>query len=307
MATDLLRWMKLPTNDPESYAARYPSTAEFFEEHFGTNQNIEDLVTEIEARLKQPGVGYSYSVLKNAVRSWFREIQQDRALKLSTYQRFANNLIVPGDWVITFNYDVSLDRELRLAGRFEAGDGYGFAIQDLPVGSATRLLKLHGSTSWLAPLFGGMTTGPFQFHLGQTLTLPIIAADELSFLGYDPTSTVFPVIQGTALPVMIFPERSKYFYFAANTGIEYVEFWDELWRQAETALNSTSRLVICGYSLPPADERACQLLLNAPPKHADVMVVSGNDTGCIVNRFKSAGYAHTGPGEKVFFGDWINQ
>jgi hypothetical protein len=31
---------------------------------------------------------------------------------------------------------------------------------------------------------------------------------------------------GAALPVMIFPARSKDFYFAANTGAEYAEFWN---------------------------------------------------------------------------------
>src|SRR5260370_42582147 len=100
---------------------------------------------------------------------------------------------------------------------------------------------------------------------------------------------------------MIFPARSKDFYFAANTGIEYTGFWDELWQQAEVALQSAARVVICGYSLLPVDKRARKLLLNAPKKDAEIVIRSGEDTGPIVKGYQKAGYAKAMPADEVLF------
>jgi len=318
MATDLLRWMKRPTHDPDSYAGRYPATAHFFEESFAPVENVEDLVTAIykligeyengtrEQRARRALIANEYGVLKNAVCAWFAEIRQGEALTSSAYQDFARNIVVPGDCIITFNYDVSLERELRKAGRFEVGDGYGFPIEGLPGKSDTKVLKLHGSTSWLALLFGGMTSGFFKSQPGSTLSeRPVIAKNELSFLGYaDAVDRRFGK-GGAALPVMIFPARSKEFYFATNTGIEYAEFWDDLWRQAKKALESAARIVICGYSLLSVDERARKHLLNAPKKDAEIVVASGEDTGRIVGDYREAGYARAVAADEVFFQKWV--
>ena len=317
MGSELFKWMKGSTHALDSYAARYPATAHFLEESFGPVENVEDLVTAIqklieeyengtrEQRVRRTVVANEYGVFKNAVRAWFAEIQQGVALSSMAYRAFARNIVLPGDCVITFNYDVSLERELRLAAKFEVGDGYGFPIEDLPGESATKVLKLHGSTSWLALLFGGRTSGAFQFEPGNTLSRPVIAKNELSFLGY--ASAVDPRFArgGAALPVVIFPARSKDFYFAANTGVEYAEFWNDLWRQASVALKSAARVVICGYSLLLVDERARKLLLNAPRKDAEIVVGSGEDTGRIVKEYREAGYAGAMSAAEVLFQKWV--
>jgi hypothetical protein len=318
MASALLQWMKRPTHDANSYAARYPATAHFLEENFAPLENIEDLVTSIlkligeyengtrEQRAKRALIANEYGVFKTAVRAWFGEIQQRALSASSAYQEFARNIVAPGDCIITFNYDVSLDRELRLAGKFEAGDGYGFQIEGLPGASATKVLKLHGSTNWLALLFGGMTSGVSTFQPGNTLgARPVIPRNELFFLGYE--DAIDPAFGrgGAAVPVMIFPARSKDFYFAVNTGIEYAEFWNELWRQAKVALESAARVVICGYSLLPVDERARKLLLNAPRKDAEIVVASGTDTARIVKDYRDARYAGAGAAEEVLFREWV--
>jgi hypothetical protein len=236
-------------------------------------------------------------VLQHAVRAWFAEIQKGVALKSSAYREFARNIVDPGDCIITFNYDVSLERELRLSGagsKFEAGDGYGFRIEGLPGRSATKVLKLHGSTSWLAMLFPGV--------LGAR---PVIPRNELSFLGYaDAVDPEFGA-GGPALPVMIFPARAKEFYFAASTGVEYVAFWDKLWQQAKEGLESATRVVICGYSLLPVDERARNLLLNTPRKGAEIVVSSGENTERIVNEYREAGYARAVASDQVLFQEWV--
>jgi hypothetical protein len=321
MAAGLLQWMKRPPHNPNSYAARYPATAHFLEEHFAPIEDIEVLVTSIlkligeyengtrEQRAERTLVANEYGVFKTAVRAWFAEIQQGVALDSSAYRDFARDIVVPGDCIVTFNYDVSLERELRLAGRcskFEVGDGYGFPIEGLPGKSDTKVLKLHGSTNWLALLFGGMTSGPATFQPGNTLgARPVIPRNELSFLGY--ADAVDPAFGrgGAAVPVMIFPARSKDFYFAVNTGIEYAEFWNDLWRQAQVALQSAARIVICGYSLLSVDERARNLLLNAPKKDAEIVVASGTATERIIKEYRDAGYAKAMAAEEVLFRQWM--
>ncbi|HTA42308.1 MAG TPA: hypothetical protein VK789_07670, partial [Bryobacteraceae bacterium] len=218
MASELLQWMKRPIHDRGSYAGRYPATARFLQETFGPVENVEDLVTQIhelidryeygteEQRSARRVVANQYGVLKNAVRGWFSEIQQSPQAKSSPYKDFAENVIVPGDCVITFNYDVSLERELRFAGKFEVGDGYGFSIESVPNDSATKVFKLHGSTNWLALLFGGITSGGLSFEPGHTLgPRPAIPKNELEFLGYKNAVDSAFGNGGAALPVMIFP------------------------------------------------------------------------------------------------------
>jgi hypothetical protein len=318
MASQLLLWMKNTTHAPGSYAARYPETARFLEESFGPIQNVEDLMTDIqelikryesgtrEQRAKRTVVANEYGVLQTAVRAWFAEIQQRAASSSIAYQSFARDIVARGDCVITFNYDVSLDRELKLAGKFEVGDGYGFQIETLPAKSATKVLKLHGSTSWLALLFGGRTSGSFQFEPGRTLeSRPVIAKNELLYLGYADAIDPRFAGGGAALPVMIFPTRSKEFYFAPNTGVEYVEFWDGLWQQADAALRSAARVVICGYSLNPIDNRACRLLLDVPKKSAEIVVASGGDTERVVGRYREAGYGGAVAADEVLFQEWV--
>lgn len=296
--------------------SRLLDAAQFFEDQFGPIKNIEDLFTEIQKSIDdwehgtpdqqtlRTVVANKQSVLVNAIRGWFTEIRARHSA--AAYVRFAREIVAPGDCVITFNYDVSLDRELKLSGRFEVGDGYGFHIEKFPGKSATKLLKLHGSASWLALMFGGITSGPFQWEPGNVLgKRPVIGTDELSFLGYsglrDPA---FPN-GGAALPVMNMPARSKEFFFAVDSGSEYIEFWESLWQQAAKALRTADEIVICGYSMPAADERARRLLLSLPQKDAEVEVASGRDTQNIVEDFRKSGYTGAAPAKEIYFEKWV--
>src|SRR5581483_7641726 len=117
MGSLLFQWMKSSGHAPGSYAARYPRTAQFLEESFGPVENIEHLITAIqnvieeyengtrEQRAKRIVVANEYGVLQTAVRAWFAEIQQRAASSSSAYRDFARNIVVPGDCIITFNYD----------------------------------------------------------------------------------------------------------------------------------------------------------------------------------------------------------
>ncbi len=137
MAEKLLGWMKRPVRDPNSYAARYPAVAQFLEGTFSPVKNIEDLITAIrthikefengtqEQRTKRAKLASAYGVLQNAVRDWFAEIQSGPALDSSAYRDFASHIVAEDDCIITFNYDVSLERELRRAGKFKLAAKYG--------------------------------------------------------------------------------------------------------------------------------------------------------------------------------------
>jgi hypothetical protein len=243
-------------------------------------------------------LAFELPIFNNAVRGWFAEIrQQDRA---HAYKRFARNIVSSDDYIITFNYDVSLDRELRLAGKLEIGDGYGFPIENFPVDSPVKMLKLHGSVSWLALMFSAIQSGNV-FGLR-----PVIGRDDLETLVYP--DAIDPKFVGDvfAHPVMIMPTRSKEFFFTVDTAAEYTEFWHEVWRQASVALQASDRIVICGYGMSSADQQARKLLLEAPRKDAEIVVASGDDTCRIVREYQEADYTRAKPAEEVMFEKWVD-
>ena len=118
----------------------------------------------------------------------------------------------PGDVVLTFNFDVALERELKRAGLWEIGDGYGFSLgPDLTPPSKVRVLKLHGSTSW---------------RVGNNLLVerPVVLFDnDLEYLGYpglkDPQAPRQP---SASLPSLIMPALNKRFYY----DMSFVREWE---------------------------------------------------------------------------------
>jgi hypothetical protein len=62
--------------------------------------------------------------IRRCLRDYFKSLS-DQQHKASQYELFANK-IEPGDVVVTFNYDVSLENELIRAHRFRVRNGYGF-------------------------------------------------------------------------------------------------------------------------------------------------------------------------------------
>ena len=152
--------------------SRYQSSAENLIEIFGKNPNIEDLVSAIEERLDKLENAETYDermiriILRDSLthisqmlREWFY-ILHDRPANL--YAQLAGHVINPGDTVITFNYDDSLDRELKRAGKWDLSHGYGFPLGNNNTQSEVLLLKLHGSVNWLLSLFGGNYIGFFS-------------------------------------------------------------------------------------------------------------------------------------------------
>jgi hypothetical protein len=174
------------------------------------------------------------------------------------FDRLARERVQPGDVVITFNYDLAIERSLKAAGIWEIIDGYGEAMmldaRATPL-SQTRVLKLHGSTNWWGSLFGGATgCGAAQNSVGKR---PVLFFEpDFKYHGYENLRDPKAPANSALINPLIWPTLKKQFYMTTSFGKEWEPFWNVLWLEAKHALQTIDEIVIFGYSLPSADERA---------------------------------------------------
>jgi hypothetical protein len=266
---------------------------------YGPLEDIEEIVTRLERSERS---GPILAGLREAICVFFDSIRTNNA---SLYRQFASEVIQDGDVVITFNYDVSLDRELRKAKRWEISEGYGFDIETPNVPkSGTTLLKLHGSTNWMDSLFRGHRAGTFSQGYGEDSRglRPVVLPREFEFLGYEGVAD--PKFSGGGVDrsgSMILPSRNKRFYVPTTSNPREREaFWSALWRQAELALRNTGEVVIIGYSLPDADAEARRLLLGTINRDSLLTICCGQDTNRVGNEFVRGGFSQVCTDSKRF-------
>lgn len=286
---DHLHWL-----DADEVHALFPSLEDF-----------EQVISELQSpapgspidQLPKWKRGSILAGVREALCEYFDSLRLNSA---PLYRQFAEEVCSPGDTVITFNYDVSLEAELRKAGKWHIGDGYGFPLDDsVTPPSPVKILKLHGSTSWIDILFDGARYG----HVGPAGPLgarPLILPQYFRFFGYPP-EIVDPRFEGGGSSrhgSMILPARSK--VFDART-----RFWDHLWRQASEALGIASEIVIIGYRLAPADERARDLVLRVGNKNCSITVCCGGDNAHIANELADAGFGAVRADPCDFY-NWLN-
>jgi len=160
----LVAWLaQNPTPVNEMYGGNIKELGQLY----GNLQDLERILTDLEncpsgsraATLDAASRRYAIRDMRIMIPEFFRSLRQQPA---GHYERLARERIQPGDVVITLNYDLALERELRRAGLWEIGDGYGFSlgIDGIPRSQVT-ILKLHGSANWLEVVFSGMK-GVFQ-------------------------------------------------------------------------------------------------------------------------------------------------
>lgn len=302
MGNKLFAWMQTQSD------TRIKNAGEWFAEEFGPVTNVEEFFLRVQDVIDNAEDGTSDQKYLRTVtahelphllwgmRAWFSEI---RAGEATAYQKFASNIVNSGDSIITFNYDVSLDRELHLAGKWEIGDGYGFVLKGLPADSPIPLLKLHGSTNWLALLFEGKM-GFFQVSGPPRGVRPVIASAEIDFLGYrgfsDPLFTRPSACDDQA--PMILPAGNKKFLWE--------DVWSVLWEQAGQCLHDSQEIFILGYSLAPVDGRACDLLFCNPLHNARIEISSGLQSGDIASRFRQRGFINVVEARESYFESWVN-
>jgi hypothetical protein len=229
--------------------------------------------------------------LQEAIRDYFDTI---RSTPTPLYDGLAH-VLRPGDVVITFNYDLGVEHALHATGLWNVRSGYGFSIEGGEQPSAVEVLKLHGSTNWRALAFGGRT-GFFAANWNSLGDRPVLYfRSDLEYLGCP--DFVDPLCSGiqraVCLPAMVLPALPKLFYFATSFGQEWKDFWDGLWWRAEHAIKNADELVIIGYSLPVADNRARDMLLNAKNKAVRLPICCHSATTSLEREFRDHGFTGT--------------
>ncbi len=144
--------------------------------------------------------------------------------------------------IISFNYDLIIERALFDVGIWKPKDGYGIDFKDFPnitkshdIESEIQIYKLHGSLNW-----------------GPDLKLRFYYDDnEPIFPDYLQSSSNAPPFQGKHLGLWMLPSFIKQF-----TVPELIRVWEK----AFTVINDSDEIVIVGYSLPKEDSAACLLL-----------------------------------------------
>lgn len=264
---------------------------------YGTVDNFEDILTDLmtccpgslAAALPTTELPCLRDDLKEAVREYFDTL---RTAPAPLYDQLALH-VLPGDVVVTYNYDLGIERALGAAGLWDIRTGYGFSVCDEQQPSPVRVLKLHGSTNWRALLFGDHTgfSGGHHDSLGPRPVLFFQSDQE--YLGFpdfvDPRCVQLDT--APSLPVMIMPALPKKFYFDTSFGQELKSFWNGLWDQAHDAIKQAEELVIIGYSMPTADERALELLLGTINKAVRLTICCGGATTHLERKFHDHGFS----------------
>jgi hypothetical protein len=195
--------------------------------------------------------------------------------------------IRPGDVVITFNYDSTVERVLMQIGKWSPTDGYGFRIQfrkrppenepvQLPR-SEVQVLHLHGAVGWYgrspmqSPEEGGDAGLRGQLCPSESETEIALSPSFLVDLGVDAVDVTMADGPKAENPIYLHPSFIKDYELEnfANDGII------KLWKSAARVLRNAAEVHIVGYSLPKADSAALTLLLTNTDRER-VSVVNQN-------------------------------
>jgi hypothetical protein len=307
----LQKWIKLgklPSSDYESHLDQLVGLYE-------TLENFEQILTDLdEGTPGSPAAELEILIrhtisqsIRVSIPEFFNDLRQAPAL---LYERFATQKVRPGDVIISFNYDVAFERQLKRAGLWEIGDGYGFSLRsDAIPSSRVKMFKLHGSTNWLGMIFHG-NRGFAQMAPSLVEDRPVIfGSREFEFLGY-PREVSDPSCRGISstagLPALILPTLHKLFFEQTSSGPVWEPFWQCLWSQAESALACSQEVIVIGYSMAIADEKARELLLQKTNRDAAISVFCGGDSSSIRDEFLTHGFKSVKTSGLGYLSDYLS-
>jgi hypothetical protein len=233
--------------------------------------------------------------LHAAIYRYFSSIRQKQLAH--AYRTFARAFIKPDDVIITFNYDIEIERALKEYNKWEIGDGYGFDVCAASTPrSLTRVLKLHGSTNWFGSRFGG-TLGFGQISSPIEGERPFIPDEEFHVFQY----------QG----IRDTQSRPKIQLFATLLTREekinpsWSPWWNTLWDQASEALAVSDEIYVLGYSLPEADTHPRDLILTQSNREAKVIICAGSRGDHIKGEFKRHEFRDVMIATSPRFENWV--
>jgi hypothetical protein len=254
---------------------------------------IEDCMRDLRflegTQSETPTEGFYPQYMRTALVRAFREFFYQTEIKRpepTGYDSFAARKLRSDSTLITFNYDVALERALAKTGKWDIGSGYGFPAFPERVDSPVKVFKLHGSVNWYQhPL---QKDGP-----------PFMFSRDLKLLGFDDVSDG-RVGQGT----VAVNEQGTFILPAPKKDFPWQEFWIPLWTTAADGLRRAEEVFIHGYSIPPADSQAREMLFASISKSATINIHCRGASDGIADEFRSRGFTNVNPFPKIDFETW---
>lgn len=226
-----------------------------------------------------------------------REITQEQKESDQIYWRFCENLN-QGDTVITFNYDLIIEKGLWLQkNKWTFLDGYGLTknvddFQDQfhkyptnkPLKSLVTVYKLHGSLGWAYDDLRDQIIFVEMPHY---------------FCGYTGLFCEGDLITANAS------------WDKGTTFIEpsYIKQFDrpfilEIWHKALQAIQQSNELIIIGYSLPEADS-AARIFLSTGVRNSQLSSITVVDrSSMVINKFEKL-FGRNIVRKKMTFRKWV--
>ncbi|MCL5670311.1 MAG: SIR2 family protein [Acidobacteria bacterium] len=186
-----------------------------------------------------------------SIRALLGEAHGTRASE--NHEMLLGNLRCEGDAIITFNYDFVAERALAAfygdpPRRNEPFGNWFYGFSERPTNAPKgipTLYKLHGSLNWeLAEDEHGDTQN-------ARTEWPSAWAEFAQELDYSPKEAVGYCGDERARPPILLPYWDK----RVEKGV-----WAKIWKAAADQLRRTDSLIVWGYSLPPSDLKARELL-----------------------------------------------
>jgi hypothetical protein len=186
--------------------------------------------------------------------SWVHQKPKDKVID-EIYSNFANKLVKNNVNVISFNYDLILDKYLLKTHKWSIASGYGVKMrisgvpeekQEIynPNDISTQYLKLHGSLNWgkcIVPhAYRGEEILVSPFGENQTPIIPIESTVGSSSSFSSPDITVY--FDTFIIPPILQKEQ-----------LYRTTLLQNIWYAAKHIISNTNEIYIIGYSFPPTD------------------------------------------------------
>jgi len=228
--------------------------------------------------------------------------------------------LCPGDVVLTFNYDSTLERVLWEQEKWSPADGYGFdlvfqksgrdsSVVSLPK-SKVKIIHLHGSVGWYNkpalredyPFASGGGAIPREALTPAPIETPI-ALDPLFLrdLGIPAVDASLPKRPSSERQVFLHPSFLKDYELEGENRL-----FIRLWRLGAECLRSADEIAIVGYSLPDADSAALTLLLTSCGEaHMDVVNRNRETSFRLQRLFSANSKSHWVASPAISIEDWL--